>query len=651
MKRLRLGAAAAALGAAALLALPGTAMAASDDLSIVKTSTDNGQVQAVVQLNASASPDDVDLSSAAMTFDGQSLDTSARALGTTDTFTQEAMLAIDTSGSMRGDRIDGAKAAARSFLSAVPPQVKVGLITFANKAVVAVAPTTDRSQVLSAVNGLSASGSTALYDAVALASAQVRAADVGTVLVLSDGENEGGSTTLASATKSAKDSGATFDAVSIGTGAQVASLRAITGATGGQVNTSAADATQLSAAFDKTAQTINNQLLVTGSLPGDETAASGNITVAVDVGNTTYSDVAFVQLAKEPAPAPSGSVAPEAVAAPGPLVTFASHALWPALLALFIGLVVILVFAITRATDPDRGTGRMRSRLSIYTLTGRAPVKEQETTALGDSQVARSAVELANRVVAKRDLESVVGEQLESAGVPLKAGEWTLIHVGIGIGAGLLFFLVFGGAIIPTLLGLALGLIGPWMYLSTKRKRRLKKFMEQLPDTLQLMAGSLAAGYSMPQAADTVVREAEAPMASEFNRALVETRLGVPLEDALDGIATRMRSVDFSWVVMAIKIQREVGGNLAEVLNTVAATLRERERLRRQVDVLSAEGRLSAWILGLLPFAFALYLVLARPQYLLPLVENPLGWALDIMAVVLMIVGVFWLRKVVKVEV
>ena len=150
--------------------------------------------------------------------------------------------------------------------------------------------------------------------------------------------------------------------------------------------------------------------------------------------------------------------------------------------------------------------------------------------------------------------------------------------------------------------------------------------MAALPDTLQLMAGSLSAGYSMPQAVDTVVREANPPISTEFNRALVETRLGVDLEDALDGIADRMESVDFAWVVMAIRIQREVGGNLAEVLTTVAATLRERERLRRQVQVLSAEGRLSAWILGGLPIVFALYLLLVRPDYLLPMVQNVLGW-------------------------
>ena len=147
------------------------------------------------------------------------------------------------------------------------------------------------------------------------------------------------------------------------------------------------------------------------------------------------------------------------------------------------------------------------------------------------------------------------------------------------------------------------------------------------------------------------MRESSGPMAVELNKAIVEARLGVPIEDALDTVARRMDSVDFEWVVMAIRIQREVGGNLAEVLNNVAATMRERERLRRQVDVLSAEGRLSAVILGALPLLFVVYLILVRPEYIGVLVTNPLGIAMIVVGVILLIAGGFWLRKVVTVEV
>ncbi len=166
---------------------------------------------------------------------------------------------------------------------------------------------------------------------------------------------------------------------------------------------------------------------------------------------------------------------------------------------------------------------------------------------------------------------------------------------------GLVALLLSGGNVLYMLGGLFLGGVGAWVFLSFKHRRRLKAFKNQLANTLQLMSGALSAGLSLAQSVDTVVKEGTDPMASEFRRALIETRLGVEIEDALAAIAERMGSVDFEWVVMAIRIQRQVGGNLAELLNKVAETIREREYLERQVLALSAEGRLSVWILGGLP--------------------------------------------------
>jgi tight adherence protein B len=165
------------------------------------------------------------------------------------------------------------------------------------------------------------------------------------------------------------------------------------------------------------------------------------------------------------------------------------------------------------------------------------------------------------------------------------------------------------------------------------------------------MAGSLSAGLSLAQSVDTVVREGTDPMAGEFRRAIIEARLGVEIEDALAGIAERMGSVDFEWVVMAIRIQRSVGGNLSELLNKVAETIREREYLERQVKALSAEGRLSVWILGGLPPGFMAYLGLANPSYLEPMFRSPLGWAMLILMTIMLAAGIIWMKKVVKVEV
>jgi tight adherence protein B len=191
----------------------------------------------------------------------------------------------------------------------------------------------------------------------------------------------------------------------------------------------------------------------------------------------------------------------------------------------------------------------------------------------------------------------------------------------------------------------------PWAWLGFRRSRRRKAFNAALPDTLQLMAGSLQAGLSLAQSVDTIVREGTEPIASEFKRVLVETRLGVPLEDALEGISERFESKDFGWVVMAIKIQRQVGGNLAELLNTVADTIRERQYMRRQVAALAAEGKLSAYVLTALPILFMLYLVLTKRDYVWPMFTQPLGWLMLGGAGVLLFLGAFSMSKLIKVEV
>jgi tight adherence protein B len=325
-----------------------------------------------------------------------------------------------------------------------------------------------------------------------------------------------------------------------------------------------------------------------------------------------------------------------------------------ALLAFFLGTTVLVATVLGAITKGGRPEERIRRRLSFYTLSGRQArlVRQVEQRGvLTGNVLARWPMQIAERVTERRGLGDAIDSRLEGAAVPVRTPEWLLIHLAIAVGAGLLFLLLSRGALLAAICGLALGLTLPWLFLLVRQGRRESAFLSQLPDTLQMLAGSLQAGYSLPQALDTVVREGQPPMSVEFNRALVESRLGMPVEDALEGIGRRLSSQDFSWMVMAVRIQRDVGGNLAELLTTVAGTLRERERLRRQVKVLSAEGRLSGWILGGLPVVFFLYLALANPSYLRPLWTTPLGLVMMVLALLLLGVGAFWLRRVIKVEV
>lgn len=570
--------------------------------------------------------------------------------GTTKVRRRTAVLVIDTSRSML-QRIGAAQQAAKRFLTLLPDDVRVGVVTFGDKVFEQLRPTTDKTAVAQAVGDLSVDQAkgTALYDGVLQALGTAGAEGTRSVLLVTDGNQVGSKrATLADTVTAVESSGVTLDAVYIGNAPTApADLTDLVDPVGG--DTVKTDPTQLSVIFADAAQAINSQLQVTVTVPADLAESSADVTVTATSSGVRLRDTALATFgAATLAPDRFGprSVTTDSV---GAKVTDA--VLPVAIGVLFLGLLVILAVAFTAGQQADQKHGRVRRRLSLYTLTGRAPVQEETRTVLGSSQVARSAVELAGRVVQKRDFEAALDQRLEAGGLPLRAAEWMLVHIGAAIGLALLLLLVSGGSIVWTLIGLVLGLVGPWLYLGFKATRRTSAFLAQLPDTLQLVAGSLSAGYTVPQAMDTVVREGQQPITGEFNRALVEARLGVPVEDALDGVADRMHSKDFAWVVMAIRIQREVGGNLAELLTTVAGTLRERDRLRRQVDVLSAEGRLSAWILGLLPPLFALYLVLVRPAYLRPLVDEALGWLMLGAGVTLLAVGAFWMRKVITVDV
>jgi len=325
-----------------------------------------------------------------------------------------------------------------------------------------------------------------------------------------------------------------------------------------------------------------------------------------------------------------------------------------ALIGLFLSITVLTFLATGALSRPRARDSQIVRRLSVYTVSGSRPQQisvTEQSTRFGNSALARAGVGLMSRLARTGQIDRALDSRLEAAGLPLRTAEWMLLHIGSAVGVALLLLIAARGQFVAMIIGLAIGLALPWLFLSVARTRRENHFLSQLPDTLQLLAGGLASGYSLPQAMDSVVRESRPPISAEFSRALIEARLGLLPEDALDAIAVRTGSRDFSWIVMAIRIQRNVGGNLAELLATVADTLRERERLRRQVSALSAEGRISGLILGVLPVVFALYLILVRPDYISPLFNTRLGLILLAIGSVLLVIGGFWMSKLVRVEV
>ena len=315
-----------------------------------------------------------------------------------------------------------------------------------------------------------------------------------------------------------------------------------------------------------------------------------------------------------------------------------------------VGLVVLLVLAVPRqrtlTTEERVIQYAARAGAGAHAATSMPGATRPEGAALESAKSAAASVLKRNA-----GLEVKIARRLEGAGSSWRPAEWLLMHAGVFLVVSIVGLLIGKGNLVIGLIFIGLGAIGPWFYLGFRRRRRKKKFEAGLPDTLQLMSGSLAAGLSLAQSVDTIVREGPEPIASEFRKVLVETRLGLSLETALQGVADRFESKDFDWVVMAINIQRQVGGNLAELLNTVAATMREREYMRRQVAALAAEGKLSALVLGGLPPAFMLYLLMANRSYVIVLFTRPIGLLMLIGGAVILSVGVFWMSRIVKVEV
>ncbi len=263
----------------------------------------------------------------------------------------------------------------------------------------------------------------------------------------------------------------------------------------------------------------------------------------------------------------------------------------------------------------------------------------------GASAVAGAAV---GRALARRGRVAAGTAALERAGVAMALPDLVLL---VGLGTLVLGVLGFaaGGVLLAAVLGASVPL-GTRAVLGLRRRRRQAAFADQLDDSLQLMASSLRAGHSLLRAVDAVSTEAASPTADEFTRIVNETRVGRDLGDALEEVAERTASDDFRWVAQAIGIHREVGGNLAEVLDTVGHTIRERNAIRRQVKALSAEGKLSAVVLMALPFGIVGFLAATNPDYLAGFTESLAGHVMIGAIVVLLTVGGLRLKKTVAIR-
>lgn len=274
---------------------------------------------------------------------------------------------------------------------------------------------------------------------------------------------------------------------------------------------------------------------------------------------------------------------------------------------------------------------------------------EGRSSALGTSATIQRAVDFTGQMAEKRGWLTSLAALLAQADIPLRPAEALFTMLVVGVLATVLGMLL-GGPLLAVIM-LVLAIIVPPAAIRFMVRRRARKFEQSLPDMLALVAGTLKAGYSLMQGIDTVADQIDGPMGVELQRVVTETQLGRPLEESLETVAERMESDDFGWAVMAIRIQREVGGNLAELLLTVADTMTQRERLRREVKSLTAEGRVSAMVLGGLPVGLGIIMYVLNPDYTgMLLTERSGNIALGV-AIVVAIAGFFWMKKIIDIDV
>lgn len=317
-------------------------------------------------------------------------------------------------------------------------------------------------------------------------------------------------------------------------------------------------------------------------------------------------------------------------------------------LALIIGGLAILLFALGIVSSLRSRRGGVQQRLEQYA--GAPEAELMETTGV-DRKRATPIADTLNRALEGRRVATDLQTQLARADLKLTVGEFLALQLITAVGGGVIGYLLFT-TIVLAVLFVVIGWFAPRWYVSMRQGQRLKAFNNQLGDALNLMVNGLRSGYSVLQAMEAVAREMPPPMAVEFARVVQEVQLGLSLEQALSNMLRRINSDDLDLVVTAINVQREVGGNLAEILDVISFTIRERVRIKGEIQTLTAQGRYSGYVISFLPIVLALILfVINKPYVSLLFTQGFCGWAMVICGLLMIGSGFLAIQRIVNIEV
>lgn len=543
-------------------------------------------------------------------------------------------VAIDTSQSMVGDPLTRALGAAAGFAADKRPVDEVAVVGFAEQSAVAQELTPDTTTLRDAIGALALGETkgTALYDGIRDAIEATASADPASrrvVIVLTDGADTSSTTTLEDVITQAQAQGVVVHAIAVdGKGADPEALTRITRETGGTLRT--AESGELAGLYDAIAAEIASTYVLSYRSTAHDAVS---LELAVDGTALTYG------YEGTPAPVargPEDGLVPRSVTARS----------WSA--PVLGVLVAVLMFFAALRLFPAHPRRSLIERLEPY------DDHTQKIEAVRAAERARAggrAITVATeRVLGQLRPWKALGAALDRADVPLRPAE--LFYLMLGAGLLLAVPMTLLGVPLPVrLMGLAVGFYMPFMLVRMKAAKREKAFDAQLPDVLVAMAASLKAGHSFNQAVDAIIRDGTEPAKKEFGRAANQIRLGRSADEALEDMAHRLNSKNFEFVVLCVNIQRQVGGSLAELLDSVAETVRQRQQFARKVKALIAMGKMSAYALIALPFLMAGVISIINPDYMTPLFETSTGNVMLGMAGTGILLGTLLLKKIVSFKV
>lgn len=555
-----------------------------------------------------------------------------------------AVLVVDSSGSMQGEPLEEAKKASKTFISQMGKEDKAGIVQVGSLAKILVSPTSSKEPLLTKIDKMKIEGDTALYDGIikGLRLFSTSGAERNVLIVLSDGKDTVSKANYSDIKGPASEFSGTIYTIGLGKGElSEEQLEELAEVTNGKYF-KAPTASELQKLYDSLAEEIYSGVTIayTSRVSRGELK---DLKVNAFIGNKTISaekkiKVSSVDTSPGKEEAAKDTKYPLVADSPYRLLIFT-------LIASFLS-VFLFILVLFSIFTPDRDS--VSQRLKVYERAWKSHSDVKEETEPAAENFKDRILQLIDVVAIKQDFHDAIANKIEQAGFSLRVSEFVFFHF--------VFIIVFGivGNIILGFIGLVLfALIGafiPFAYLERQRLKREEKFEEQLPDMLIMIAGSLRAGYSLLQAIDLASRQYDPPISTEFERAVKETRLGLSIHRALENMVNRVKNQSLEWTVTAMSIQKEVGGNLAEVLDKLADTLLKRQAFKGHVKALSAEGRISATILIILPIVEALVIYLVNPDYIKTLFETSIGIILVVVASVMMITGWFWMKRIITID-